>query len=499
MFKPILASLLIVLMAVAASAQPARQTKPAPKPAAPTTEDKSEQAASLFDAGQRAHEAGDLAKAVELYGKALELDAELWQAEFQRSAALFSMGKLAEAKASLARVNALLAEYPVSDQLKQIFVRVQISLGEIALAESKFDDAEKAFRRVLEINPTGQQAAGAHSGLAEVFWATNRHAEAIAEAKAAIAAGDDRATPFWVLGTTLFGENKWDEALPALNEALKREPKSELALLYRAEIFIAKSRLSDAVSDLRAALAVEPKTQTKLRLAAIEAQRKQFNEALTLFQEVLKTDPDNSDASAGLTAVLIELGKGAEAVVQLERLIKAEPNRAVLRAQLAELLLPKNVEKALEQYRAAAELDPKNANHHVGVASALVKLRKFQEAVDVLKPVLAANPKGDVEYFARTNLATALFELDDFPNAAREFIWILDTQAKRGDRKRTAITLYFVGICLDKLGDYEQALKAYNQFMELASSDNQLEVEKVKLRLPSLKRQIEMGKGKKKG
>ena len=95
-----------------------------------------------------------------------------------------------------------------------------------------------------------------------------------------------------------------------------------------------------------------------------------------------------------------------------------------------------------------------------------------------------------------TNMGTALFELDDFPNAAREFLWILDHQSRRGDQKRTAITLYFLGICFDKVGDYEQALKAYGQFMALASPENQLEIEKIKLRLPSLQRQIKQGQGK---
>lgn len=499
MFKLTLTTLIILLAVVAVSAQPARQTKPAPKPAQAQVEDKSEQAEKLFDAGQRAHEAGDLAKAVELYGKALELDAELWQAEFQRGAAFFSLGKLAEAKTSLARVNALLAEYPVSDQLKQIFVRVQISLGEVALAEAKPDDAEKAFRKALELNPQANSQNGrAQSGLAEVFYSTNKFSEAVTAAKAAIAAGDDRPAIFALLGVALTVTNKFDEALPALDEALKRDSKNASALLYRAEVLIAKNKTAEAAADLRAALAIAPNNRTKLRLAALLAQSKQFDAAITLFQEVVNAEPANADARTGLTAALIDSGKAEDAVAELERLVKTEPNRADLRAQLAELLLPKQPEKALEQYQAAAQLDPKNANHHVGVASSLVKLRKFQDAVNVLKPVLAANPKGDIEYFARTNLATALFELDDFPNAAREFIWIMDTQAKRGDRKRTAITLYFVGICLDKTGNYEQAMSAYNQFMELASPDNQLEIEKVKLRLPSLKRQIEMGKGNKK-
>jgi len=395
----------------------------------------------------------------------------------------------------MTQVAEALKQYPESDQVKQVSLRVQTSLGEIALAESKPDEAEKAFRRVLELNP---QSARAHSGLAEILLAANKHSEAITEAKAAVTAGDDRAAIFALLGVALTNTNKQDEALAAFDEVLKREPKNTLALLYRAEVYAARNKPAEAAADLRSALAIEPNTRTKLRLATLLAKAKQFDEASKLFQEVITAEPDNAEARAGLTAALIDSGKAEEAIGQLEQLIKSEPKRSVLHAQLAELYLPKQPEKALEHYRQAAELEPKNASHQVGLASALVKGRKFQEAVDLLKPLLASNPPGDIEYFAHTNMATALFELDDFPNAAREFIWILDHTAKRGDQKRTAITLYFLGICLDKLGDYEQALKAYEQFMTLATPDNQLEIDKIKLRLPPLKRQIEQGKGKKK-
>lgn len=493
MSKPILTVLVLFLLAVAAFAQPPRRPKPAPAQATNKAEDKTQKAAELFDAAQNAHQAGDLAKAVELYSQALENDPELWQADFQRGGAYFSLGKLTEAKTSMNRVAELLAQFPSSDQVKQISARVQTTLGEIALAEAKPDEAEKAFRRVIELNP---QSARAHSGLAEIMFAASKPAEAIAEAKAAIAAGEDRAATFTLLGVALVTTNKFDEAQPALDEALKREPKNALALLYRAEVFIAKNRPVEAAADLRAALAIEPTTRTKLRLASLQAQAKQFTEAQALFQEVVTVEPDNTEARTGLTAIMIESGKGDEALSQLEQLIKAEPKRAVLRAQLGELYLPKNPEKALEQYTAAARLEPNQPNHHIGRASAFVKLRQFQEAVDVLKPVLASPLKDDIAYFAHTNMATALFELDDFPNAAREFLWILDHQGKRGDRKRAAISLYFLGVCFDKIGDYEQALRAYNQFMELASPDNQLEIEKIKLRMPSLKRQIELGQSK---
>jgi tetratricopeptide (TPR) repeat protein len=342
------------------------------------------------------------------------------------------------------------------------------------------------------------QAARAHAGLAEILLHSGKHAEAIAEAKAAIEAGDDRAVTYSLLGEAQMLSGKYEEALPSLNEALKREPKNAVALRYRAEVYLARNDLKAAITDLRDSVETDPIIPARLRLAGALAAARQYDEAISLYRQILQTETSNNEARTALAAVMIESGRGAEAIAQLKSLIKSEPNRADLRAQLAELYLPAQPEKALEQYLAAAKIEPSQPQHQIGVAAALVKLKRFQEAVSVSRQALAQNPKEDVAYFAHTNLGTALFELDDFQNAARQFIWILNYQRNRGDQKRSAITLYFLGICFDKLGDFEQALKAYQQFLAVATTDNQLEIDKVKLRLPSLQRQIKEGKGKRK-
>lgn len=472
---------LAVILLTGASAVPAQeQAKPA---------------AALFDAGQQAHQKGELEKAIELYGQALKRDPELWQAELQRGAAYFSLNKLDEAKAALLHTLEQLKAFADAPELRQITARVYTMLGEIALAAAKPDEAEASFRRALEFNP---QAARAQAGLAEVLLARNKPAEAVTAAQAALTAGDNRAATFALLGVAQTLTRKYDEALPSLNEALKREPKNALALRYRAEVLIAQNKWSEAIADLRAAVTLEPNTRTRLRLAAALTQSKQFDEAQRLYQDVLQEDPGNSEARTALAAAMIESGKGAEAIAQLESLIKAEPHRAALQAQLAELYLPTQPERALAAYQAAAKLEPNQPSHQIGIGSALVKLRRFQDAVAVLRPLAAQNLKDDLAYFAHTNLATALFELDDFPNAAREFVWVLNYQSRRGNQQRAAIALYFLGICFDKLGDYEQALKAYEQFLALATADNQLEIDKVKLRLPPLQRQLKEGKQKRK-
>ena len=452
-------------------------------------------ARALFEAGQTAHQSGDLTRALQLYDEALKLDPSLWPVEMQRGVALLSMGKVSDARTSSDRVIKLLGEFADSPDLRGMIARVLSIRGEIELADSKPVEAEAIFRRALEYN---SQAGPAHAGLSEILLSKKQFQEAATEAKAAIAAGDDRSSTWTVLGSAQLALKQFDEAQASLGEAIKRNPRQIPALLSRAEALIAQNKRTAAIADLRAAAAIDSSKQTVLRLAEMLIAEKQFDEAARLFQEILKTEPDNPEARTGLAAAMIESGKAPEAIAQLEGLVKDQPRRSDLRSQLAMLYLASEPQKALEHYKAAAQIDPKDLRYQVGIGTALVRLRRFPEAVPVLKAVLAQNPSDDTTYFAHTNLATALFEQDDFAGAAGEYIWILKKQQALGDRRRAAVTLYFLGICFDKLGDLEQALKAYEDFLSLASAENQLEIDKVKLRMPSLKRQLSEGKGRRK-
>jgi hypothetical protein len=62
-----------------------------------------------------------------------------------------------------------------------------------------------------------------------------------------------------------------------------------------------------------------------------------------------------------------------------------------------------------------------------------------------------------------------------------------------------AVVYFFIATAHDKLGEYEDALGAYETFLARADAkSNQLEIEKVNLRLPSLRNQIKRGEGAKK-
>ncbi len=490
----VLTKSILVLACLTLSAAPIQaQPRPRAKTPAPAAKEASPQkAAALFDAGQEAHAAGKLEDAVKLYSQALDLDSSLWQAEFQRAAAYFSLNRWPEAGSAINKVLEQLKDFADSPELKQVAAKANTLRGEIALAANQSAEAETAFRRALELDAQHKRA---HVGLAQVLLANHKVAAAITAAKAALAAGEDSALMYALLGHAQFRSQLNDEALASLTEALKREPNNSEALRDRAEVFLARNDAPRAATDLQVLLAVEKSTSTMLRLAVLYRAARQYDEATKLYQQIAEAEPANQEARTALAEILIESGKAENAIAQLEMLIKAEPNRADLRSQLATLLVVNQPDKALEQYQAAAKLVPNNPNYLIGAGSALVKMKRFDEAIATLKPLLAQPLPEEQMYTARANFATALFELKDYPNAAREYVWLLDYLAKRGERKKTAVTTYLLGVCFDKFGDFEQALKAYQQFLSLAASEQQLEVEKVKLRLPSLQRQIAQGQG----
>jgi len=447
--------------------------------------------AKLFEAGQNAHQQGELEKAVELYTEALKIDPSVWQVELQLGLVNVSLKRYSQAHIAIGNVISILQDSAELPEVKPNYIRAHIIQGEICLAQGKYKESENYFQQALKLNSKAYQA---FAGLAELMFVQENFTSATAYARSAIANGDTSTSILLLLAESLIKQQLKAEAVQALNLILSREPHLLSALRQRAEILLEQGEYSQAIKDLQLTNKLTSDISDKLALANAYILAKLPQEAIVMYQQISKDDPSNLEATKALAALYVETGKDKEAIAQLESVVQTEPANAWVHEQLAELYLSVNPERAFAHYSSAAKLVPDNDAYKVGTATALVKLRRFQEAIPILRMVISQSQKGNIVYFAHTNLATALFELNDFATAAREFVWILENVK---EQKRAAVSLYFLGICFDKLGDYQQALKAYEQFLGMANQENQLEIDKVKLRLPPLQRQIKEGKGKK--
>src|SRR5204863_8073336 len=132
-------------------------------------------------------------------------------------------------------------------------------------------------------------------------------------------------------------------------------------------------------------------------------------------------------------------------------------------------------------------IEPANSTYAIGYAAAMVQARKFAEAETILRRVLTAKPD---DYTAHANLALALYEMKRFAEAVPEYEWLSNAKPE------ITATYFFMATAHDNLGEYEQALSAYEQFLARADpATSKLEVDKVNLRLPTLRAQIQRGQG----
>jgi len=111
----------------------------------------------------------------------------------------------------------------------------------------------------------------------------------------------------------------------------------------------------------------------------------------------------------------------------------------------------------------------------------------YDQAIGLFRKLIGIAPDNSTSH---ANLATALFQSRRYAEAKTEYQWLV---AKQPD---LAAAYYFLAITHDQLAEYLDAMANYQQFLRIADPvKSQLEIEKVKLRLPVLQKQIKGKKG----
>ena len=438
----------------------------------------------LFERGQGAHARGELEKAIEFYEQALKVKPDFPEAEFQRGNALASLGRLKEAEAALR----------LAISQKKNWSLPHSALGALLMRTQRDSEAEQSFRAAIKIDANDSVALRM---LSEIRLRAGDKKEALDLAKRATAVPDAPASAFVVLAVAERANGNTVAAKATLDRVIGDEPANVAALLERADLLTEEKNLEPAIADLRAASKVKPGDKTiASRLAYALQQAGRNEEAAEVAKSAgLEVQPSRGDTKGGVvgTPEEIEAANSDDPAVArkaLEKLLEKNPRNATLLGRLGASYRTDDPSKSLEYYRRASELQPEAAEYAIGYASALVQARRFPDATRILQQVVRLNPQN---YAARANLATALYESKRYSEAIPEYQWILEAKPE------IAVAHYFIATSHDYLGEYPEALAAYEKFLAAADAKtNQLEIDKVKLRLPSLRRQIQLGEGAKK-
>jgi len=381
--------------------------------------------------GLKALEEGRWAEAAEALEKAVAAQPDDYSALFNLSFARAMLGKRQEAIAGYEKVLAL----------KPGLYQAQLNLAILLLEAKEPAKALALLKAAFEQEPEKFQP---NYYLAEALYALGDDAGAEQRYRKAAELDPKSAVAEIGLGRALANQGKFDEALEAYRRA------GELDAAYREYLIELATRMEEKGAAERAMalyrqFAERPEVRERLGNLLLETGR--VDEAIPHLEAAVKTSPTAANRFA-LAVAYLKSKRLEEAAPLLEQALGERPDSFELRMTYGRLLRDlRRFAPAAQQFRAAAELDPKSKEAWSELAGVLVLLDSHPQALAALERVQALDPENAGVYFLQA-------------------------------------------IILDKSKQYKPALASYEKFLALSRGAHPDEEFKARQRLKVIRKEL---------
>ena len=248
----------------------------------------------------------------------------------------------------------------------------------LCLAKGELWRAEFLYRQVIQDEPL---RAGAHAALAAIFIQRGQTQEAVAALERALRLEPDDAWALFHYGNLLHALQRPLEALESYSHALQVRPDFLDALNNRAVVLCALDRFEEALTGLDRVLAFDPANvlahhNRGIALAGLE----RFDEAVTAYDAVLARVPGHAECWNNRAGALAKLRRFSEAVESYDKLLSLNPRSAdVLYNRGVALTELKRIEEALQSYKSCVALVPNDAKAAYNLSLCLLQLGRLEE------------------------------------------------------------------------------------------------------------------------
>lgn len=231
-------------------------------------------------------------------------------------------------------------------------------------------------------------------------------------------------------------------------------------------------------ADIHPAHAADQAGRPALMRAALEhLHAGRFAQSAGFAQQLIAAQPRDIEALLLLGLALGAQGEIERAVLLLTKVARERPNHAHPCYDLADLLRRRErVPEAIAQFRAARDLEPRDARLAYAEAEFLVEVGKPAEAVDTLEAALRLAPAFPS---ARRLWAVALAETGRMEQALGYFRRAVAAEPQSLEARTN------LAVALVNSGQFEAGLAAYNDALFLAPDDAMLHVQRAMALLKS--------------
>jgi tetratricopeptide (TPR) repeat protein len=246
-------------------------------------------------------------------------------------------------------------------------------------------------------------------------------------------------------------------------------PKDALAQMFLGYVRFKQSQLDDALSALLIAQSNEVTLSPQARgalytyLGLVYWGKKQPEPAITAYRKALVFDKESPDARYNLAVALLDQRQFKEALPLLTALVQKSPSDAALQDALG-LAYERTGQwnLALQTYKKAIALDPRNATYPLNMALALERSGRKAEAPKYLRMAITADPQN----------TEALLRLGEVFIAQARWGEAQDTFSKYVALKpNDFFGWYNLGVAHDYSAKFDDALRSYARAAELLPND----------------------------
>lgn len=334
--------------------------------------------------------------------------------------------------ALLAKARLLLADQKPADALTRAKAAVaadarsvpaQYLLGTIAAQLNDGDEASKAFREVLKLNP--------------------------------------RAVPAQIrLSQIELSRGSAETSVQLAQDAVNTQPGNPVARLMLARSLTARGELARAETELKGLLSKYPHVAAVHAQAGITAlARQDLAVARRSFERAQQIDPNSMEALAGLVALDIQAKQPAEALKKVEGQIARTPNSAPVYLLAARTrLVNRDAAGAEQALRKAIEIDSTLLPAYGMLGQLYIAQKKMDQAIGEFERIVAQKPNNVA---AHTMVAMILQSQGKNPEAQKRYEQIMQIDGHAAVAANNLAWMYAEkGLNLDQALQLAQTAKA---------------------------------------
>ena len=239
-----------------------------------------------------------------------------------------------------------------------------------------------------------------------------------------------------VLGISLEGQKKFEEAVASYRRALSIEPKIAEIHFNLGVVLSNLGKLEEAVASYRKAVNLKPTLAVAyFNLGIVLQELGRLEEAVPNYRKTIALEPGFFEAHGNLGAVLQEQGKLDEAVACYQKALVIHADAKGYFNLGTALRNQGKLDEAITCYHKALALDPNYVEAHSNLGEALFDQGKSEEAVVNYRKALAIAPHNAE---ANYNLGIFLYDSGNLEQAIPYF----EKSQIRDWRERTLYCLY---------------------------------------------------------